>query len=44
MEKMTDWDGREYMSPEEARKRLHAYVERLIEKYGKDARDKRGEH
>jgi len=36
--------GSEYMTPEEARKRLHAYVEKLREKYGKGPRDKRGEH
>ncbi|MBQ3364058.1 MAG: hypothetical protein IJG42_08940 [Muribaculaceae bacterium] len=27
--------GSEYMTPEEARKRLHAFVEKLREKYGK---------
>ena len=27
--------GSEYITPEEARKRLHAFVEKLREKYGK---------
>ena len=41
---MTDWDGRKYMTPEEARKQLHAFVEKPREKYGKKTRDQRGEH
>lgn len=44
MKNMTDWDGRKYMTPVEARKQLHAFVEKLREKYGKKTRDQRGEH
>ena len=36
--------GSEYTTPEEARKQLHAFVEKLREKYGKKKRDQRGEH
>ena len=46
MEKITHNLSEEYLQTlsEEEHIRLHAYVELLREKYGKEARDKRGEH